>query len=52
MSNLLGRSVSDYFSWETLEKLPKSGEGTDVFFLGGNPNKIKMYDTWHIKSKA
>jgi hypothetical protein len=47
MTGILPRTVNDYFSWEFYESLPKSGNGTDIFFFGGNPIKYKVYTAWH-----
>jgi len=52
MSSILPLSFNDYFSWETYEKLPKSGHGTDIFFFGGNPVRHKFYAAWHIKPSS
>ena len=52
MSSILPPSFNDFFSWETYEKLPKSGHGTDIFFFGGNPVRHKFYAAWHIKPQS
>jgi hypothetical protein len=52
MSGILPNSFNDYFSWRTYESLPKSGEGTDIFFFGATPVRYKIYTAWHMKPQS
>lgn len=52
MTGMLPRSFNDWFSWSLYEKLPKSGNGTDIFLFGGNPLRHKFYCAWHLTPQS
>ncbi|EGR28169.1 hypothetical protein IMG5_181740 [Ichthyophthirius multifiliis] len=48
--DIFPNTLNNIFSWDTFEKLPKSGN-TDVFGLT-NPIRFKSYSAWHVKQKS
>ena len=52
LSGLIPFHLNDWFSWRIYEMFPKSNNGTDIFFFGGNPLKPKKFTAWHIKPRS